>query len=60
MMREYSDYEGQAIIRGERGGNSIVTEESSMSGAESLVHTLVASGVDACFTNPGTSEMHFV
>jgi len=31
-----------------------------MNGAESLVRTLVASRVDVCFTNPGTSEMHFV
>jgi len=31
-----------------------------VNGAESLVHTLVASGVDVCFSNPGTSEMHFV
>lgn len=31
-----------------------------MNGAESLVSTLVACGVDVCFTNPGTSEMHFV
>ena len=31
-----------------------------MNGAESLVHTLVASGLDTCFANPGTSEMHFV
>ncbi|MFT8245713.1 acetolactate synthase large subunit [Roseomonas sp. BN140053] len=31
-----------------------------MNGAESLVHTLLASGVDTCFSNPGTSEMHFV
>src|SRR5512136_3137018 len=31
-----------------------------MNGAESLVHTLLRSGVDTCFTNPGTSEMHFV
>ncbi len=31
-----------------------------MNGAESLARTLVASGVDHCFTNPGTSEMHFV
>ena len=31
-----------------------------MNGAESLVRTLVESGVDVCFTNPGTSEMHFV
>ena len=32
----------------------------SMNGAESLVRTLVAGGVDVSFTNPGTSEMHFV
>ena len=31
-----------------------------MNGAESLVHTLLKSGVDTCFANPGTSEMHFV
>src|SRR5215204_1760631 len=31
-----------------------------MNGAESLVRTLVAGKVDVCFTNPGTSEMHFV
>ena len=31
-----------------------------MNGAESLVKTLVASEVEVCFTNPGTSEMHFV
>src|SRR5438445_5050149 len=32
----------------------------AMNGAESLVRTLVAGGVDVCFSNPGTSEMHFV
>lgn len=31
-----------------------------MNGAESLVHSLIASDVNVCFTNPGTSEMHFV
>ena len=31
-----------------------------MNGAESLVHSLLGSGVDTCFANPGTSEMHFV
>ena len=31
-----------------------------MNGAESLVRTLLAGNVDVCFTNPGTSEMHFV
>jgi acetolactate synthase-1/2/3 large subunit len=31
-----------------------------MNGAESLVRTLIAGGVEVCFTNPGTSEMHIV
>ena len=31
-----------------------------MNGADSLVKTLLAGGVDTCFANPGTSEMHFV
>jgi acetolactate synthase-1/2/3 large subunit len=31
-----------------------------MNGAESLVHALVDAGIDTCFANPGTSEMHFV
>jgi len=31
-----------------------------MNGAESLVATLADCGVEACFANPGTSEMHFV
>src|SRR3954470_1860997 len=31
-----------------------------MNGAESLVRTLVVNGVNVCFTNPGTLEMHFV
>ena len=31
-----------------------------MNGAESLLTTLTNSGIDVCFTNPGTSEMHFV
>jgi acetolactate synthase I/II/III large subunit len=31
-----------------------------MNGAESLVRTLLGGGVDVCFANPGTSEMHFV
>jgi acetolactate synthase-1/2/3 large subunit len=31
-----------------------------MNGAQSLVRTLIDCGVDTCFANPGTSEMHFV
>jgi acetolactate synthase-1/2/3 large subunit len=40
------------MITSERG--------SGMNGAESLLRTLVGSGVEVCFGNPGTSEMHFV
>ncbi|MDQ2707836.1 MAG: acetolactate synthase large subunit [Actinomycetota bacterium] len=31
-----------------------------MNGAQALIRTLVDSGVEVCFANPGTSEMHFV
>uniref|UniRef100_UPI002FC787B8 acetolactate synthase large subunit n=1 Tax=Ramlibacter sp. TaxID=1917967 RepID=UPI002FC787B8 len=29
-------------------------------GAQAMLRTLLDAGVDTCFTNPGTSEMHFV
>src|SRR3979409_1484826 len=35
-------------------------EESKMNGAQSLIRRLVDAGVEVCFSNPGTSEMHFV
>ena len=31
-----------------------------MTGAECLLRTLAANGIDTCFMNPGTSEMQFV
>jgi acetolactate synthase I/II/III large subunit len=31
-----------------------------MNGAESLIRSLIAGGVEVCFTNPGTSEVHMV
>lgn len=31
-----------------------------MNGAQALMQTLADAGVTVCFTNPGTSEMHFV
>ena len=31
-----------------------------MNGAQALLNTLVDGGVEVCFANPGTSEMHFV
>jgi acetolactate synthase-1/2/3 large subunit len=37
-----------------------MAEPAAMNGAQSLVTTLADSGVEMCFANPGTSEMHFV
>jgi acetolactate synthase-1/2/3 large subunit len=31
-----------------------------VNGAESLIRTMSAAGVDVCFANPGTTEMHIV
>ncbi len=31
-----------------------------MNGAQSLLATLTGNGIDVCFANPGTSELHFV
>src|ERR1700730_8837376 len=31
-----------------------------MTGAESLIRSLIAGGIEVCFTNPGTSEIHIV
>ena len=36
------------------------TEASEYNGAQALINTLVDAGVEVCFANPGTSEMHFV
>ncbi len=31
-----------------------------MNGARRLIQSLLQAGVDVCFANPGTSEMHLV
>jgi thiamine pyrophosphate-dependent acetolactate synthase large subunit-like protein len=31
-----------------------------MNGAETLVRTLAGAGIDRCFANPGTTEIHIV
>ena len=36
------------------------TGATLVNGARALLSTLVDAGVDVCFANPGTSEMHFV
>jgi len=35
-------------------------DHSSPSGADVLCDSLLEAGIDTCFANPGTSEMHFV
>lgn len=37
-----------------------MTDDAPLNGARSLISSLVDAGVDVCFMNPGTSEMHFV
>ncbi|WP_299842147.1 acetolactate synthase large subunit [uncultured Jannaschia sp.] len=37
-----------------------MSETTEMNGAESVVRSLHAAGVNVCFANPGTSEMQFV
>ena len=32
----------------------------TMNGAHALLETLIDSGIEVCFANPGTSEMHLV
>ena len=36
------------------------TRRPAVNGADTLCDTLLAHGIDVCFANPGTSEMHFV
>src|SRR3984885_10932783 len=46
--------------KGRSSVNEFVDCHSGMNGAESLVRTLINCGIETCFANPGTSEMHFV
>ena len=40
--------------------NGKVVLDNKMNGAESLIRSLMAGGVETCFANPGTSEIHIV
>lgn len=37
-----------------------LADASPITGALSLLRTMAAAGIEVCFANPGTSEMHFV
>jgi acetolactate synthase-1/2/3 large subunit len=39
--------------------NSLISKRKT-NGAKALIETLSNAGIDTCFSNPGTSEMHFV
>jgi acetolactate synthase-1/2/3 large subunit len=39
---------------------SFLPMNNQLNGAQTLAYTLVNCGVDTCFANPGTSEMHLV
>jgi acetolactate synthase-1/2/3 large subunit len=49
----------KSIIRCDERGD-LHKETGSMNGAESMLETLINNGVEVCFSNPGTSEMHMV
>jgi acetolactate synthase I/II/III large subunit len=52
-----------AVQQSIQGGLKLCSEETvqrKVNGGESLVCTLSAGGIDACFTNPGATEMHIV
>jgi len=34
--------------------------QTTFTGAQALIRMLVGAGIETCFTNPGTSEIHFV
>ena len=51
---------GCCIVQPDGYNNETREKGLPVNGAHALIHTLVDSGVDVCFANPGTSEMHFV
>ncbi len=51
--------DGGVALRRQTGSTAHIGGDT-MNGAQAMIQTLVNSGVDTCFMNPGTSEMHFV
>jgi acetolactate synthase-1/2/3 large subunit len=47
-------------LRHRCGRRQIETRDETMNGADAILTTLANNGVEACFANPGTSEMHIV
>src|SRR5690606_30586638 len=44
----------------ERSSRVRASASGEFSGADLMVSALAAAGVDTCFVNPGTSELHFM
>ena len=53
-------FDPQGILGPDRVLGVLRSERVRVNGARALLSTLVDAGVDVCFANPGTSEMHFV
>jgi acetolactate synthase-1/2/3 large subunit len=43
-----------------QGPAETANAQMTLNGAQALIRTLVDAGVETCFANPGTSEIHFV
>src|ERR1035438_10285898 len=50
----------EGVATGAADGYGRMSGRNGMSGAQALIRTLAGCGVEVCFSNPGTSEMHFV
>ena len=55
----HTQFDGFELLNGAATG-TVPPPSAPMNDAASLVQTLVDSGVNVCFGNTGTSEMHFV
>jgi Thiamine pyrophosphate enzyme, N-terminal TPP binding domain len=49
-----------SLTRPLRDARWLLAYDRPVNGAQALMASLVGAGVDVCFMNPGTSEMHFV
>jgi acetolactate synthase-1/2/3 large subunit len=59
-MRESNECDAELGVAVESIEKSNRLDATPRTGADSLVYTLINNGINTCFANPGTSEMHFL
>jgi acetolactate synthase I/II/III large subunit len=59
-MRESNECDAELGVAVESIEKSNRLDATLRTGADSLVYTLINNGINTCFANPGTSEMHFL